>query len=36
LTFIDPDIVNITAENFRIDAMKFLNDLLLKLALEKK
>ncbi|KAJ7266851.1 sterol esterase [Mycena rebaudengoi] len=36
LTFSDPDEVNITPENFRVDAMKYLTDLLLKEALAKK
>ncbi|KAJ7305572.1 Alpha/Beta hydrolase protein [Mycena albidolilacea] len=33
LTFSDPDKVNITADNFRVDAIEFLNGLLLKEAL---
>ncbi|KAJ7278204.1 sterol esterase [Mycena rebaudengoi] len=36
LTFSDPDTVNITVENFRVYAMKYLNDLVLKEALVKK
>jgi hypothetical protein len=32
----DPQKVNITAEDFRVDAIKYLNDLLLKEALAKK
>jgi hypothetical protein len=35
LTFNDPDRINITADNFRIGAIAFLNDLLLSEALEK-
>ncbi|KAJ7471049.1 sterol esterase [Mycena latifolia] len=36
LTFSDPGLVNITAENFRVDAMRFLYDLLLADAEEGK
>ncbi|KAJ7266558.1 carotenoid ester lipase [Mycena rebaudengoi] len=35
-TLSDPQNVNITAEDFRVDAIKYLNDLLLKEALAKK
>ncbi|KAJ6617668.1 carotenoid ester lipase precursor [Mycena sp. CBHHK59/15] len=35
LTFSDPEGVNITAENFRVDAIKFLNNLLFEAALTK-
>ncbi|KAJ7266555.1 carotenoid ester lipase precursor [Mycena rebaudengoi] len=35
-TLSDPQKVNITAEDFRVDAIKYLNDLLLKEALAKK
>ncbi|KAJ7278206.1 Alpha/Beta hydrolase protein [Mycena rebaudengoi] len=36
LTLSDPAIVNITTDNFRADAMRYLSDLLLKEALAKK